>query len=65
MPEPRLRRIPSPDRTSARRRSSWSPRGRERRAWVDCKEGYEHDTLIEEAFPLLTHGQILSLLYLA
>lgn len=33
-------------------------------AWVDCKAGYEHDTLIEEAFHLLTQGQVLSLLYL-
>jgi len=36
----------------------------ESKAWVDCREGYEHDTLIEEAFPLHTCGQVLSLLYL-
>jgi Zn-dependent peptidase ImmA (M78 family) len=32
--------------------------------WVDCKDGYGHDTLIEEVFPLSDRDQILSLLYL-
>lgn len=33
-------------------------------AWAECKEGYEHENLIEEAFPLHAYGQVLSLLYL-
>ena len=36
----------------------------DREAWAECKEGYEHDTLVEEIFPLSAYGQILSLLYL-
>jgi Zn-dependent peptidase ImmA (M78 family) len=36
----------------------------ERDAWAECKEGYDHDILIEEVLPLSAYGQILSLLYL-
>jgi len=36
----------------------------ESQAWAECREGYEHDLLIEEAFPLETYNQVLSLLYL-
>jgi Zn-dependent peptidase ImmA (M78 family) len=32
--------------------------------WVDCKEGYRHEVLIEEVFPIRNRDQILSLLYL-
>ena len=33
-------------------------------AWAECKEHYEHETLLEEVFPLEDYGQVLSLLYL-
>ena len=33
-------------------------------AWLECKGDYEHETLLEEVFPLEAYGQILSLLYL-
>ncbi len=36
----------------------------DRDAWAECREGYDHDILIEEAFPLSAYNQILSLLYL-
>jgi Zn-dependent peptidase ImmA (M78 family) len=32
--------------------------------WAECKEGYEHEILIEEVLPLDEFSQILSLLYL-
>jgi Zn-dependent peptidase ImmA (M78 family) len=36
----------------------------DRSAWVECKEGYSHETLIEETFPLLGKGRVLSFIYL-
>jgi Zn-dependent peptidase ImmA (M78 family) len=33
-------------------------------AWAECREGYEHDALVEEVLPLPAYDQILSLLYL-
>lgn len=40
------------------------PREVERDVWAECREGYEHDALVEEVLPLPAYDQILSLLYL-
>jgi hypothetical protein len=36
----------------------------ETQAWAECRGGYEHEVLMEEAVPLAAYGQVLSLLYL-